>query len=237
MASATDRIATHNEGTYAPCERSRYAVQNAGYAWMADGRFQPDLRWSKVCAHGPDSSCSFDLAHLNGGHVSIEGEHMRRLIVMGTAIGLLLLMAIPAFAAKPDVVVDEDFLNEFTIPAGELCDFPVDLVESGHERITEFLSGDGDLVKAHVQVRGTGMWTGPGGTATEHFAWSGIFDAEAMTFTQNGNVWNLHMGAGGTILHDKGQIVFDENTGDAIRIKGPHDVWDDGLGALCDAIG
>lgn len=162
---------------------------------------------------------------------------MRRLIVMGTALGLLLLMAIPAFAAKPDVVVNEDFADSFTIPAGALCSFEVGVVESGHERITEFFNGDGDLVKAHVQVRGTTEWSGPGGTATEHWAWNGIFDAAAETFTQNGNVWNLHMGAGGTILHDKGQIVFDDNTGDAIRIKGPHDVWDNGLGALCDAIG
>ena len=36
---------------------------------------------------------------------------MRRLFVMGTAIGLLLLMAIPAFAAKPDVVVNEDYVD------------------------------------------------------------------------------------------------------------------------------
>jgi hypothetical protein len=146
-------------------------------------------------------------------------------------------MAIPAFAAKPDVVVNEDWTEVVTIPAGEVCSFEVDLVASGHARITEFLDGDGELVKVHVQTRGTGMWTGPGGTATEHFANTGIFDPEAETYTENGNVWNLHMGAGGTILHDKGQIVFDDNTGEPIRIKGPHEVWDDGLGALCDAIG
>jgi hypothetical protein len=92
-------------------------------------------------------------------------------------------------------------------------------------------------VEADVQVRGTSEWTGPGGTATEHWAWNGILDPEAATFTQNGNVWNLHMSAGGAILHDKGQIVFDDNTGDAITIKGPHEVWEYGLDALCDAIG
>ena len=162
---------------------------------------------------------------------------MRRLFVMGTAIGLLLLMAIPAFAAKPNVVVNEDYAVDVIIPAGEVCDFDVHLVESGHDKVTEFYNRDGDLVKVHVKVRGTGMWTGPGGTATEHFAWSGIYDAETDTFTQNGNIWNLHMGAGGTILHDKGQIVFNDTTGEVLRIKGPHEVFEYGLGALCDAIG
>lgn len=170
--------------------------------------------------------------------MSRKGTHMRRLIVMGTAIGLVLLMAIPALAAKPVVVVDEDFSYDDTVPGGVgLCDFEVNIVGSGHETVTEFFNGDGDFVKAHVQVRETVVWTGPGGTATEHLAWNGVFDPEAMTFTQNGNVWNLHMGAGGTILQDKGQIVFDDISGEAIRIKGPHEVWDYGLDALCEAIG
>ena len=162
---------------------------------------------------------------------------MRRIFVLGMAIGLLLAMAVPALAAKPVVVVDEDWSNDLTIPGGPGCGFDVDLDESGHTRITEFFNNDGDFVSAHVQVHGTTEWSGPGGTATEHWAWNGIFDAEANTFTQNGNVWNLHMGAGGVILHDVGQITFDDATGEVISIRGPHDVWDEGLGALCDAIG
>jgi hypothetical protein len=128
-------------------------------------------------------------------------------------------------------------LDDFTFEAGEICSFPVDVVESGHLKITEFRNSDGDLVKALVHARGTGMWTGPGGTATEHFSSNGIYDAETDTFTQNGNKWNLHMGAGGTILQDKGQIVFNDSTGEVLRIKGPHEVFENGLGALCDAIG
>jgi hypothetical protein len=149
----------------------------------------------------------------------------------------MLAMTVPALAAKPDVVENVSFEDDDVIPAGALCDFEMNVKDKGHARITEFFNGDGDFVRAHVQVRGTTEWTGPGGTAVEHWAWTGIFDPETITFTQNGNVWNLHMGAGGTILQDKGQIVFDETTGEAISISGPHEVWENGLGALCDAIG
>jgi hypothetical protein len=66
-------------------------------------------------------------------------------------------MAIPALAAKPDVVVNEDWTYDATIPAGEICSFEVDLFQSGHTRITEFLNGDDDLAKVHVQEKGMSM--------------------------------------------------------------------------------
>lgn len=66
----------------------------------------------------------------------LEGAgRMRRLLMIGTALSLFVL-ATPAFAAKPDVVVDGAFSGDEIIPAGEICDFDVRLVESGHERIT-----------------------------------------------------------------------------------------------------
>ena len=86
-----------------------------------------------------------------------------------------------------------------------------------------------------VVVNGTTEWSGPGGSALEHWAWSGWFDPVALTFSQAGNVWNVHQN--GLVIHDKGLIVFDDATGDVLKVAGPHETFFDGLGALCDAIG
>lgn len=161
---------------------------------------------------------------------------MRRSLVLGVVLSLFVL-ATPVYAVEPVVVVDEAFSGDETIAAGEICDFAVHLVDSGHERITQFFNQEGDLVKVTIHVRGTSHWSGPGGTATEHWSWNGTFDPETLTFTQAGNVWNLHMGQGGTILQDKGRIVRDVANDEAIRINGPHEVFEQGLGALCEAIG
>ena len=56
-----------------------------------------------------------------------------------------------------------------------------------------------------------------------------------MTFSQAGNIFNVHQN--GLVLHDKGLLVFDDVTGEVLKVAGPHDVFFDGFGALCEAIG
>jgi hypothetical protein len=122
-----------------------------------------------------------------------------------------------------------------TIPAGEICEFPVGIQEEVKISETLWFDSEGDLLKAHLMINGTTAWSGPGGSATEHWSWSGRFDPATMTFSQSGNVWNLHQN--GLVLHDKGLIVFDDTTGDVLKVAGPHEEFFEGLGALCEAIG
>lgn len=161
---------------------------------------------------------------------------MRRAVLLGAVIGLLLAMAAPAAAGQVHKETDR-FVDGFagTIPAGEVCEFDVGIDEEVKGAETFWFDSDDNLLKLHVKVNGTTEWSGPGGSATEHWAWSGWFDPVAMTFSQSGNVWNVHQN--GLVIHDKGLIVFDDATGDVIKVAGPHESFFNGLGALCDAIG
>ena len=161
---------------------------------------------------------------------------MRRLTVLvAVAAMLVTALAIPAGAGQVHKETDR-FRDSFegVIPAGEICDFPVGISEEVKVSETAWFNGDDELIKAHVTVNGTTVWSGPGGSAVERWAWSGWFDPVAMTFSQAGNKWNVHKD--GLVVHDKGLVVFDDTTGEPIRISGPHQVLTEGLDALCDAI-
>ncbi len=123
---------------------------------------------------------------------------------------------------------------EDTIPAGEVCEFPVGIKEVAKGSDTAWFDSEGELVKAHLRINGTTEWSGPGGTAVENWAWSGWFDPATETFKQSGNKWNVHKN--GPVLNDKGLIVFGPND-EVLKVAGPHEQFDNGFGALCDAIG
>lgn len=161
---------------------------------------------------------------------------MRRFAVLAVVVGVILAIAGPAYAGKVHKETDRfRESHEEVIPAGAICDFDVGISEEVKVSETAWLDSDDELIKAHVKVNGTTVWSGPGSSAIEHWSWSGWFDPVALTFTQSGNVWNVHQN--GLVIHDKGLIVFDDTTGQAIRVSGPHEVYFNGLGALCAAIG
>ena len=159
-----------------------------------------------------------------------------RFVAVAAVAGLVFAMAAPASAGQvhKETFKFTDSFDE-TIPAGEVCDFEVGIKEEVKGSDTLWFDSDDNLIKVHVKINGTTEWSGPGATALEHWAWSGWFDPVAMTFSQSGNVWNVHQN--GLVIHDKGLIVFDDATGDVLKVAGPHEVLSDGLGALCDAIG
>jgi hypothetical protein len=163
-------------------------------------------------------------------------NRMRRFMVLGVVLSVMMAISLPAFAGKVHKEVDRftDGVNE-VIPAGEICDFPVGIDEQVKVSESAWFTAEDDLIKAHITVNGTTVWSGPGGSAAEHWSWSGWFDPETETFSQAGNVWNVHQN--GLVIHDKGLIVFDDSTGDVLKVAGPHEVWFDGPGALCAAIG
>ena len=161
---------------------------------------------------------------------------MRRLSIAVLAALLVLAIAAPTAAKKAEKVTDR-FTDgvDIELPPGEVCDFAVGLKESVKVADTRWLDDEGEVIRGHLTVNGTTEWSGPGGSAVEHWSWSGWFDAETKTVRQSGNIWNLHQK--GLILHDKGLLVFNDETGELIKMAGPHEVFEHGLDALCDAIG
>ena len=165
-----------------------------------------------------------------------RASRTRRFVVVAAITGLVMALAAPVSAGQvhKEMVKFSDS-SEDTIPAGEVCDFAVGIKEEVKGSDTAWFDKSGNLLKAHIVVNGVTEWSGPGGSALEHWAWSGWFDPVALTFSQAGNVWNVHQN--GLVIHDKGLIVFDDATGDVLKVAGPHETFFDGLGALCDAIG
>lgn len=161
---------------------------------------------------------------------------MRRLVSLAIVVGLVLVGAAPATAAevRKETTKFRESIDD-VIPAGIICDFEVGIQEEIKLGETAWFDSEDNLLKGHITVNGTTVWSGPGGIATEHWSWSGWFDPVTFTFSQSGNVWNVHQN--GLVIHDKGLIVFDEATGDVLKVAGPHEVFFDGLGALCEAIG
>jgi hypothetical protein len=161
---------------------------------------------------------------------------MRRFIVLVVVVGVVMAIAAPAFAGKvyKETIRFRDSVEE-VVPAGEICEFEVGISEDVKVSDTAWFDSEGTLLKAHITVNGTTVWSGPGGSAIEHWAYSGWFDPVALTFSEAGNKWNVHLN--GLVLHDKGLVVFDATNGDVIKVAGPHQALTDGLGALCEAIG
>ena len=182
------------------------------------------------------------------------GRRLRLVAALLVAPALVAAAAAPALAGpdrRPEVVVDETFETDITFPfefaPGEFDPGPcgvdgVRLQEVVDVRETEFTDRDGEFVKATLHIRGTSTWTGPGGDAvTEHWAWNGTMrmDGETVTFTENGNFWNVHQPGEGVVVHEKGRhiITVGPEGFDHEVVGGPHEVDELGLAPLCEAIG
>jgi hypothetical protein len=151
---------------------------------------------------------------------------MRRLVGLVLVAVLMAVMPLAAMAAVEKHVDEFDFTFEDPLGA-ELCGVDEFLVhEFGVERVTEFFNQDGDLVKVHVNVTGTSEITGDGVLLSwENFAFMIIIDFENGTFTQNGNVFNIHVTGEGVVVNDSGKIVFSLEDGSLLDVKGPHEAF------------
>jgi hypothetical protein len=152
----------------------------------------------------------------------------RLLATLVGAATATVLVASPATAAKPQVVENERYEFSATVPAEEdPCGVESEYHEVGKVRITDYFDNNGDFVRAHVKLNATSTVTTQFGEVVDRWSWSGWFDAETITFTQSGNVYNAHNpgGGGGVLVNDSGRIVIDETTGEALVINGPHEAW------------
>ncbi len=177
---------------------------------------------------------------------------MRKSASVLGALALVMTMSPAALASpdnKPQVVVDDTFEISITWPIefapGEFdpgpCDFEgLNLSDVVKVRETEFYNPDGTFKKATVHYNGTSVWTGPDGkTVTAHWAWNGTTETESRdVWVETGNFWNEHQPGSGVILNESGRhILVDGPDGFTLEdTSGPHEVYEDGLGALCSAV-
>lgn len=144
------------------------------------------------------------------------------------AMALLGAMLGTAQAAAPSrtTFVDE---GAFDIDCGSFT-----LHETYRDEITvlEWLDGEGSFVKAQVHHSWTGTIEGPGGILrlSDPGHWTDFFRGDGVR--QVGLLYRLIVPGVGVIGQDAGIIAFDTATGELIVIRGPHDVFDEGLETL-----
>ena len=191
---------------------------------------------------------------------------MKNKIAVGMAVVGLMFATVGVAHAGPPEILDEGtetveitFPFEVTDDDGNVifvdpgpCGPGVTLVETVKVRESRFYNRDGSFKKDTIHVNGTSVWTGPGGSATEHWAWNGTrteeFDEDTelltMTFTEAGNFWNVHQPGEGVVLHEKGRrlrtLTFAAPDSPPVDetftvVGGPDDFNQDGLAALCEA--
>ena len=150
----------------------------------------------------------------------------------GAALAALALTAVyttPVFASKPLVETTQE-TGSFEIP----CE-TVTLVEEFSQSVvsTTWFDGNGDPTRGHARVRFDGTIHGPGSTLTlsDIGRFTAFIDFRPNGATrQVGIVYKISAPGHGIVAHDVGVITFFPDG--SVDIKGPHDVWDNGLEAL-----
>ena len=156
---------------------------------------------------------------------------MRRTIRAAlAALALTAVIASPAAAAKPLVETFEES-GTFEIPCGT-----VTLVETYSQTavVTTWLDANGDATRGHARVRFDGTITAPGSTLrlsdVGRFTSFIDFGPDGATERQVGLVYKFSAPGLGVVAHDVGSLTFFPDG--SVEVKGPHDVWDNGLETL-----
>ena len=99
--------------------------------------------------------------------------------------------------------------------------------------VTTWLDSNGDVTRGHARVRFDGTITAPGSTLrlSDVGRFTSFIAFGDGTERQVGLVYKFSAPGLGVVAHDVGQITFFPDGSDPV-IKGPHDVWDNGLEPL-----
>lgn len=108
---------------------------------------------------------------------------------------------------------------------------------SGHQDVRGITTFDaqGNPVKDVVHITGSEFnWrSGSSDTYTVYFAHTPVYDYASDTSTLNGQITRVNYPGLGVLFHDVGTIVH--LPGDLTVFHGPHDVWEQGQDAYCNA--
>jgi len=145
---------------------------------------------------------------------------MKRVIVMSTLLGLLVLMT-GATAAWADTPLHEksSFSGGETVPAGELCDFTYSLAFTIFENSTIF--GDPEnpdrvITQSEGHITHTNLDTGVTLTEVDYLVVQ--FDAADSQFKTVGIQWHLRTANGKLVVVQAGQLVVNTDTGEIVKV-------------------
>jgi hypothetical protein len=156
---------------------------------------------------------------------------MRRLAILMVVVTTGLLAATGATAAPPDHFTDsQDYSN--SAPCEGFTNF-----YSGHVDVSGITTFDanGDPVMDVVHFRGSELnWrSGSSDTYTVYFAYNLVYDYASDTTSLNGKIISVNYPGLGVLFHDVGKFVSSQ--GEVVAIHGPHDTFEQGQDAYCNA--
>jgi hypothetical protein len=154
-----------------------------------------------------------------------------RLAILIAVAATALLAGATARAAPPDLFTDSvDYSGD--APCTGFTNF-----FSGHQDvqgITTFdLQGNPVMDVVHVQGSELNSRSGTSDTYTVYFAFTFIYDYAADVSSLKGQIIRVNYPGLGVLFHDVGNIIH--YPGDVDVIHGPHDVFEQGQAAYCNA--
>lgn len=161
---------------------------------------------------------------------------MRRLAVIISSALLIVALggtaASAASAARPNHILKQTFSDAFSAPAGELCDFNFSqsftIVDTG-----VFFDDESFVISETAYVTNTNVDTGYTLTEVVHNAVK--LDASDGRIAQAGLLVHLRDAAGKLVVVQAGQLVFDTETGELLKVTPA--VNPDFAGLICPALG
>jgi len=139
---------------------------------------------------------------------------MRRTLIPAALVACMMaVMVVPASAAKP--IMDRGGAIEYDInlPAGAVCEFPVDVHVAQKTKTTTFVDRNGDPTRGistgQIHVWETNGTTGK--TVFSSISGPSFFDASGALVWGTGG-WSGIQLQDGTWIHAHGLIAFDENS-------------------------
>lgn len=160
---------------------------------------------------------------------------MRRTILSaGFAIGMMLVVAAPANATAPH----REF-NSFPFSDSVDCgSFNDDYSGTVTIKTTTFFDADGNtiMVRNKVLQRETDTNSETGTSIRVKGSYTETVDLRTGIRRTTGQVFMGVGGKGANVIHDTGLVIFNDDTGDVIKVAGPHTVLEGGNAPFCQAL-
>ncbi len=160
---------------------------------------------------------------------------MRRTILsVGFAIGMMLVVAAPASATTPQRESDS-FLFSDSVDCGSFSDDFAGIVRI---TATTFIDADGNPIieRAKVLQRETDTNSETGKTVRVKGSYTVTVDLRTGIRRTTGQVFMGVGGKGANVIHDTGLVIFNDDTGEVIKVAGPHTVVEGGNEPFCQAL-
>jgi hypothetical protein len=158
----------------------------------------------------------------------------RTMLTVGFALGMMLVVAAPANATAPHREFDSFSFSD----SADCGSFADDYAGTVTIRETTFFDADGNPIMVRVKVlqRETDVNSETGRSVRVNGSFTQTVDLRTGIRRTAGQVFMGVGGKGANVIHDTGLVIFNDITGEVIKVAGPHTVLEGGNEPFCQAL-